>query len=84
MAVATADARLRRTVGFNRRFVPLARVAKNLGDQLREPKTRLYRVSAGALPPDHWLRDSGEGGGRLLGKASTSSTSRGGFSADIG
>lgn len=84
MATATADARVRRTVGFNRRFAPLARAAKNLVDQLREPKTLLYRVNAGPLPPDHWLRDPREGGGTFSGKASISSTSRGGFSADIG
>ncbi len=28
----------------------------------------LYRVNAGALPPDHWLRDPQEGGGRLRGE----------------
>ena len=56
------------TVGFNRRFSPLARTAKALLDQILEPKTVLYRVNAGPLPPDHWLRNPVEGGGRLVGE----------------
>jgi polar amino acid transport system substrate-binding protein len=55
-------------VGFNRRFAPLARVLK---DHVRAPATPLeilMRVSAGALPADHWLNDPHEGGGRLLGE----------------
>ena len=36
----------------------------------RSPRRRrsLYRVNAGALPPEHWLLDPVEGGGRLLGE----------------
>ena len=54
-------------VGFNRRFAPLAR---QLRDHVRAPATPielLFRVSAGPLPPDHWLLDP-DGGGRLLGE----------------
>jgi predicted dehydrogenase len=32
------------------------------------PKTLVYRVNAGMLPPEHWLLDPAEGGGRLLGE----------------
>ncbi len=56
------------TVGFNRRFSPHA---ARLGELLRPiaaPKTLVYRVNAGALPPEHWLLDPVEGGGRLLGE----------------
>src|SRR5262249_53199328 len=35
---------------------------------VREPKTIVYRVNAGPLPADHWLRDPREGGGRLMGE----------------
>jgi predicted dehydrogenase/threonine dehydrogenase-like Zn-dependent dehydrogenase len=56
------------TVGFNRRFPSFAREAKSLVGQVREPKTVLYRVNAGPLPADHWLRDPLEGGGRLMGE----------------
>ena len=54
-------------VGFNRRFSPHAVRAKELL-QNREPKTIIYRVNAGALPAEHWLRDPVEGGGRLTGE----------------
>ncbi len=56
------------TVGFNRRFAPLAGAAKTIVDGVREPKTVVFRVNAGPLPPDHWLRDPVEGGGRLVGE----------------
>ncbi len=55
-------------VGFNRRFAPLAQL---LRDHVRAPGTPielLYRVSAPPLPLDHWLIDSDDGGGRLLGE----------------
>ena len=54
-------------VGFNRRFAPLV---VRLRDELAgAPGVVLSaRVNAGPLPPDHWLHDSEEGGGRLLGE----------------
>jgi predicted dehydrogenase/threonine dehydrogenase-like Zn-dependent dehydrogenase len=78
MAMTVADARelvelvARRgillTVGFNRRFSPHT---ARLGELLRPiagPKTLAYRVNAGMLPPEHWLLDPAEGGGRLVGE----------------
>jgi len=62
------DAKVLLSVGFNRRFAPLAREARALMAQVREPKTVLYRVNAGPLPADHWLRHPAEGGGRLVGE----------------
>ncbi len=56
------------TVGFNRRFSPHAARLKELLRPIAAPKTLLYRVNAGALPPEHWLLDPVEGGGRLLGE----------------
>jgi predicted dehydrogenase/threonine dehydrogenase-like Zn-dependent dehydrogenase len=56
------------TVGFNRRFSPHAARLKQLLDPIAAPKTLAYRVNAGALPPEHWLVDPAEGGGRLLGE----------------
>ncbi len=55
-------------VGFNRRFAPLARTARDWVARIAEPKTIVYRVNAGRLAPDHWLRDPEEGGGRLRGE----------------
>lgn len=55
------------TVGFNRRFSPLARfVAEELGTG---PKAMVYRVNAGAVPTDSWLQDPEVGGGRIIGEA---------------
>ena len=55
-------------VGFNRRFSPLAVDAKRTFDALGGGRTVVYRVNAGALPADHWLRDPTHGGGRLRGE----------------
>ena len=55
-------------VGFNRRFAPAAVRVRDAFRAVLEPRTVIYRVNAGILPPDHWLRDPGEGGGRLLGE----------------
>ncbi len=56
------------TVGFNRRFSPHAARLKELLAPIAGPKVMVYRVNAGPLPPDHWLLDPVEGGGRLLGE----------------
>jgi predicted dehydrogenase len=65
-ALAASEGRL--TVGFNRRFAPLTRQLREfLGDD-PGPLTMVYRVNAGPLPPNHWLLDPEQGGGRLLGE----------------
>ena len=56
------------TVGFNRRFSPHAARLKELLDPIASTRSLVYRVNAGALPPEHWLLDPVEGGGRLLGE----------------
>jgi len=55
-------------VGFNRRFAPMALRMKSFLADLNAPLAMHYRVNAGALPPDHWVHDSEEGGGRILGE----------------
>ncbi len=65
---AVAAKRTLLTVGFNRRFSPHTARLKDLLGPIAAPKTLLYRVNAGALPPEHWLLDPVEGGGRLLGE----------------
>jgi predicted dehydrogenase len=55
-------------VGFNRRYAPLARALRDHVRREGVPFELLYRVNAGRLPDDHWLNDSNEGGGRLLGE----------------
>jgi len=57
------------TVGFNRRFSPLAQSLKSLTSNLQEPKYIHYRVNAGAIPLNHWTQDPEIGGGRIIGEA---------------
>jgi predicted dehydrogenase/threonine dehydrogenase-like Zn-dependent dehydrogenase len=56
------------TVGYNRRFAPLAIKLKNFFSRRSEPFAAYYRVNAGYLPPDHWLHNPLEGGGRIIGE----------------
>jgi predicted dehydrogenase/threonine dehydrogenase-like Zn-dependent dehydrogenase len=56
------------TVGFNRRFAPLAGRARQALVDAAGPATAVYRINAGALPPDHWLLDPVHGGGRIVGE----------------
>jgi predicted dehydrogenase len=55
-------------VGFNRRFSPAARRAKEIIAGRQNPLVIFYRVNAGYLPPDHWTQTE-EGGGRIIGEA---------------
>jgi predicted dehydrogenase/threonine dehydrogenase-like Zn-dependent dehydrogenase len=57
------------TVGFNRRFSPLAQTLSSFLLHRNEPLHAHYRVSAGYIPPNHWTQDSGIGGGRVIGEA---------------
>lgn len=57
------------TVGFNRRFSPLAQSLKSRLSGLQEPKYLHYRVNAGYIPLNHWAQDEKIGGGRIIGEA---------------
>lgn len=57
------------TVGFNRRFAPLARQLFNVMGDRAEPMYVHYRVNAGYLPSNHWTQDPHIGGGRIIGEA---------------
>jgi predicted dehydrogenase/threonine dehydrogenase-like Zn-dependent dehydrogenase len=65
-AAATSAGQL--MVGFNRRFSPLARRAKDFFAGRTTPLSILYRVNAGRIPKDHWVQDAQEGGGRIIGE----------------
>lgn len=54
--------------GFNRRFSPAIRMAKDALNRSTTPLLINYRMNAGYLPPDHWTQ-TGEGGGRNMGEA---------------
>jgi predicted dehydrogenase len=56
-------------VGFNRRFAPMVRQAReHLARNTLGPKFVTMRVNAGALPAESWVNDAAEGGGRILGE----------------
>jgi predicted dehydrogenase len=54
------------TVGFNRRFSPLAEQVRTAAAGLG-PLEITYRVNAGRLPSGHWL-EAAEEGGRIVGE----------------
>jgi len=56
-------------VGFNRRFAPMSLEMKDFLDSRQEPLVAQYRVNAGYLPPEHWLHDPEQGGGRIVGES---------------
>jgi predicted dehydrogenase len=68
LADLVAERKTLLTIGFNRRFSPHAARLRELLAPVGGPKTMVYRVSAGPLPEGHWILDSREGGGRLLGE----------------
>ncbi|MBA5875062.1 MAG: zinc-binding dehydrogenase, partial [Nitrospira sp. CR1.2] len=55
-------------VGFNRRFSPHAKEARNFFASRTNPLVMLYRINAGRIPPDHWIQDPQVGGGRIVGE----------------
>jgi len=56
-------------VGYNRRFAPQVKKMKELLDAVREPKSFIMTMNAGAIPPEHWTQDPNVGGGRIIGEA---------------
>ncbi|RME36843.1 MAG: gfo/Idh/MocA family oxidoreductase, partial [Deltaproteobacteria bacterium] len=56
------------TVGFNRRFAPLAQRMAAFFAGRGEPMAAHYRVNAGYIPLTHWLHDPAQGGGRIIGE----------------
>ena len=65
---AGSSERLRLMVGFNRRFAPMTVRLKSFFTPVSEPLALTYRINAGYLPPDHWVNDREQGGGRILGE----------------
>jgi predicted dehydrogenase len=68
-SIGTASAPPRLMVGFNRRFAPHVLTLERLLAPLREPRSFVMTVNAGALPPKHWVADAAVGGGRIVGEA---------------
>lgn len=68
-AYSAAPEKPRVMVGYNRRFAPLIQEMKGLLDPVREPKSFIMTMNAGAIPTDHWTQDAEVGGGRIIGEA---------------
>ena len=64
----TADGCPLMAVGFNRRFAPLAKTLQTFISKQPEPRYIHYRVNAGYIPPNHWVHDPLQGGGRIIGE----------------
>ena len=56
------------SVGYNRRFSPMAERMKEFLAAAGEPPLLNCRVNAGLIPADHWLHDPAVGGGRIIGE----------------
>lgn len=56
-------------VGFNRRFSPQVQKMKALLQAVKEPKSFIMTMNAGAIPANHWTQDNAVGGGRIVGEA---------------
>lgn len=54
--------------GFNRRFAPAIRKAREYVRDRSGPLMVTYRMNAGFIPPTHWVHGK-EGGGRNIGEA---------------
>jgi predicted dehydrogenase/threonine dehydrogenase-like Zn-dependent dehydrogenase len=67
-ACAPAGQRPQIMVGFNRRFAPHVVRMRALLAAVREPKSFVVTVNAGAIPSVHWTQDPRVGGGRIIGE----------------
>lgn len=57
------------TVGFNRRFAPLAIKMRALLGNTSTPVNIIATMNAGAIPANAWVHDMQIGGGRIIGEA---------------
>jgi len=57
------------TVGFNRRFSPFSKKAKEIIGNSGQPITVIANMNAGFIPQNIWVHDMKTGGGRIIGEA---------------
>ncbi|CAM1366712.1 Dehydrogenase [Tenacibaculum sediminilitoris] len=57
------------SVGFNRRFAPLAKQMKKALGNDNTPMNIIATMNAGFIPADVWVHDMEIGGGRIIGEA---------------
>jgi predicted dehydrogenase/threonine dehydrogenase-like Zn-dependent dehydrogenase len=56
-------------VGFNRRFSPFSQKMKQILGENPGPVSVIATMNAGFIPPESWVHDLQQGGGRILGEA---------------
>jgi len=56
-------------VGFNRRFSPFSERIKQILGERPGPISVIATMNAGFIPPESWVHDLRQGGGRILGEA---------------
>ena len=66
---AYQDKNVNISVGFNRRFAPLAKKMKSILGNDQSPMNIIATMNAGAIPAKVWVHDMEVGGGRIIGEA---------------
>ena len=56
------------TMGFNRRFAPLAQKANRMVEKRKNPLMITYRINSAGMKKEHWINDPVEGGGAIIGE----------------
>jgi len=65
---AVTENKINLTIGFNRRFSPLAQRAKRMVEKRKNPLMIAYRVNSAGMNKEHWINSPVEGGGAIIGE----------------
>ena len=65
---AIVENKVNLTIGFNRRFAPLAQKAKRIVENRKNPLMITYRINSAGMKKEHWINDPVEGGGAIIGE----------------
>lgn len=65
---AISSSKVNLTIGFNRRFSPLAQKVKRLAERRKSPMIINIRVNSSGMEKEHWINDPEEGGGAIVGE----------------
>ena len=65
---AVIENKVNLTIGFNRRFAPLAQKANRIVVNRKNPLMITYRINSAGMKKEHWINDPVEGGGAIIGE----------------
>lgn len=54
--------------GYNRHFAPMTCQVRDFFSSVNSQLVVNIRINSGFIPPDHWIHDPEEGGGRMIGE----------------